>query len=346
MGYRQKLIKIVTFLGGIYFFLEFILPKKIGAFEFGAYHDYITNGFITVGTMAVGLGLINLLRVHGSKIVFRRKGWGNSSALLIGLFAMLCITGIDWKANLEIRDQGREFFILRDFAGQIVQDAKEKKTDVPKLSKRLESFRTATIKTLNGRDRELNVPSDHPEKPLAEATVAKVEDALQETRQTLNQIGTDESALELLPVIAGKLSTLGVSWQELQRIYYRNGLQRKFYDLLYQGLFVALGSAMFSLLGFYIAAAAYRAFRVRSAESGLMIGAAIIVMLGQIPFGIWIWEGFPELRLWILQIPNAAAFRAIKFGAAVAGLIMAFRMWFSIESESFHEEGKNASRSA
>ena len=68
-----------------------------------------------------------------------------------------------------------------------------------------------------------------------------------------------------------------------------------------------------------------------------MMAAALVVMLGQIPFGSWIWEGFPDLRLWLLRVPNAAAFRAIKIGAEVAGLIMAFRMWFSIESESFSD---------
>jgi len=106
----------------------------------------------------------------------------------------------------------------------------------------------------------------------------------------------------------------------------------------YHGFFVALGSAMFSLLGFYIAAAAYRAFRVSSVEALLMMGAAVIVMLGQIPFGVFISEDLPELRLWLLQIPSSGAFRAIKIGALIAGLGMAFRMWFSIESQSFVSE--------
>ena len=95
---------------------------------------------------------------------------------------------------------------------------------------------------------------------------------------------------------------------------------------------------MFSLLGFYIAAAAYRAFRISSFEALLMMSAAVIVMLGQIPFGALISEYFPELRLWLLKFPSAGAFRAIKIGALIAGLGMAFRMWFSIESSSFVKE--------
>jgi hypothetical protein len=43
----------------------------------------------------------------------------------------------------------------------------------------------------------------------------------------------------------------------------------------------------------------------------------------------------PAVRQWLMEVPNSAAFRAIKIGSAVAGLVMAFRMWLSIESESF-----------
>ena len=34
-----------------------------------------------------------------------------------------------------------------------------------------------------------------------------------------------------------------------------------------------------------------------------------------------------------MEGPNSAANRAILIGAEIAGLVMAFRMWFSIESD-------------
>jgi hypothetical protein len=110
------------------------------------------------------------------------------------------------------------------------------------------------------------------------------------------------------------------------------------YKCLFDGLYVALGAAIFSLLAFYIANAAYRAFRVKSAEALLMMVAALLVMLGQIPFGAYIWGNFPQARLWVLQVFSTPAFRGIALGAAVAGLAMAMRMWLSLETSAFYRE--------
>jgi hypothetical protein len=110
------------------------------------------------------------------------------------------------------------------------------------------------------------------------------------------------------------------------------------YKCLFDGLFVSLGAAMFSLLAFYIASAAYRAFRVKSAEALLMMIAALLVMLGQIPFGAYLTPHFPEIRLWVLQVFSTPAFRGIALGAAVAFLAMAMRMWLSLETSAFYRD--------
>jgi hypothetical protein len=70
-----------------------------------------------------------------------------------------------------------------------------------------------------------------------------------------------------------------------------------------------------------------------------MMLAAVVVTLGQIPQGpIYISEDLPLVRLWLLNNLSTPAFRAIYFGAALAGLAMAVRMWLSLEKSPLATE--------
>ena len=92
---RKQLVVALTFLSGLYFFLEFLTPQFIlddlfeGKFE--TYHEKISDGFILVGAMAVFLGVFNLVRFHGLNILKTRKGWVNSFALILAIFVSLGI---------------------------------------------------------------------------------------------------------------------------------------------------------------------------------------------------------------------------------------------------------------
>lgn len=58
-----------------------------------------------------------------------------------------------------------------------------------------------------------------------------------------------------------------------------------FLRYFYTYIFVPLQSTMFSLLAFFIASAAYRAFRAKDPNSTLLLSAAALVMLGRVPGG-------------------------------------------------------------
>jgi hypothetical protein len=338
---RQRLIRIFTFLGGLYFFLEYLLPEKIGDFQFSAYNDQITKGLMTVSAMAFGLGLINVVFIHGSKIAFLRKGWFNSVGLLLGLVAMLVITLREWQGSATIVAQGRDFSVLADFTQAIKQDFDQKKTTAERTAERIGIVREEFSKARTARliTPELPATVSPLEREQYAAIGVSLAEAVTQVETALNGVNLQaDPSLQTLVPLASALRSVAQRVQEQAQFNYRYSFDFSIYQLLYEGFFIALGSAMFALLGFYMAAAAYRAFRVRSFESALMMGAAVIVMLGQIPFGLWIWDGFTDLRLWLLSTPSTAAFRAVKFGAAVAGLVMAFRMWLSIETDSFSNE--------
>jgi hypothetical protein len=114
-------------------------------------------------------------------------------------------------------------------------------------------------------------------------------------------------------------------------------LRRQIFDTMYFHITRALGSTTFSLLTFYMASAAYRAFKVKSLEAGIMAISAVIVMMGQVPLGMWLTQSLPRdaqvptLAGWILYIPNTAAYRAVMFGIMMGALATALRIWLSLE---------------
>lgn len=120
------------------------------------------------------------------------------------------------------------------------------------------------------------------------------------------------------------------------------------FGVLFNGFVQNLDAAMFSLVAFYIVSAAYRAFRVKSAEAGFMMVTAAIVMLGLVPVGALLTNWLPHtgplaslrlerMTLWILTWPNMAAQRAIEFGLSVGYLAMSLRIWLSLERGSFFD---------
>ena len=106
---------------------------------------------------------------------------------------------------------------------------------------------------------------------------------------------------------------------------------------IYDNLYATMSATMFSLLAFFIASAAFRAFRIRTLEAGLLAVAALIVMLGRVPVGDVMTHGLPEqirlgvLQQWIMDFPQNASKRAILIGAALGVMATGLRVILGIE---------------
>jgi hypothetical protein len=228
--FRRTLILVVTFLGGLMYALEFFWPvhpmptandpKAVGNFltplivPFGQISPVI-QGF------AVGLGVINLIQIHGKRLVKRAPESINSLVFFAGMIAM--------------------------FTVHVLQQA-------------------------------------HP-----------------------------------------------------------NAINKNLERLLFDGALQSLDATMFSIIAFYIVSAAYRAFRVRNVEATLLLVTAIIVMLGQIPVGIFLTSRLPPgahieaIRNWLLTKVSASAVRAISFGLGIGSLAVALRLWLGLERGSYFD---------
>lgn len=110
---------------------------------------------------------------------------------------------------------------------------------------------------------------------------------------------------------------------------------------LYDNVQVPMDATMFSLLAFFIASAAFRAFRARAFEATLLLITAMFVMLGNIPVGDLVWnklmswtgwtDGASWLRQWILDFPNTAARRGIILGVSLGVISQSIRIILGIE---------------
>ena len=109
------------------------------------------------------------------------------------------------------------------------------------------------------------------------------------------------------------------------------GTESRSFLYMFDNFQVPLGATMFSLLAFFVASAAFRAFRARTPEATLLLIAAVIVMIGRVPVGYWIWHGFPGLVEWIMNVPNTATKRGITIGADLGLISMALRVLLGIE---------------
>jgi hypothetical protein len=92
------------------------------------------------------------------------------------------------------------------------------------------------------------------------------------------------------------------------------------FQFLFKYALLPIYATMFSLLAFYIASAAFRAFKARNPLATTILVTAVIVMLGQAP-----------LKSWIMEVPNMAGFRAILLGIGLGGVAMALKIIFGIE---------------
>ncbi len=108
------------------------------------------------------------------------------------------------------------------------------------------------------------------------------------------------------------------------------------YDWLFVYLDTPMMATMFATLAFYIASAAYRAFRARTAESTILLLTATMVMLWRVPMGEAFLNLFPGdipyfLNTYIMNGANMAVQRGIIIGAALGAASMSLRIILGIE---------------
>ena len=109
---------------------------------------------------------------------------------------------------------------------------------------------------------------------------------------------------------------------------------------LYDYTMVPLQGTMFSILAFFIASAAYRAFRARSPEASVLLVSAVVVMMGRVPLGQTLLPGMQisigqfifkipgawDITQWLMNVLNSAVRRAILIGVSMGSVGLSLKI--------------------
>jgi hypothetical protein len=116
---------------------------------------------------------------------------------------------------------------------------------------------------------------------------------------------------------------------------------------LFEYIYQPILSMMFALLAFYVASAAFRAFRAKNLEAILLLGTAFIILLGRTYAGMlvtdWLPKGSPlrleNLSVDIMRVFNVAGNRAIMIGIALGIASTSLKILLGIDRS--HTGGKD-----
>jgi hypothetical protein len=258
------------------------------------------------------LGGVNIIQVNYPKIRRREEDW-QYKVVLLAAAALMFAVGFKWQDIGEDPSPGQVEVVAAAGAaaaatGRLrVEAARENALVVVDGA-------LAQAASVDGEPLELEVP---PGKHSVHVFMPAV------GYQELNQE---------FEVAAGQTA---VARAELPILWGPSGRVRTW---LYNYVFFPCNATMFSLLAFFIASAAFRAFRARNTEAALLLGAAILVLLGRAPIGRFISDALPDITNWIIDVPNNSGRRAIMMGAALGGIVTGLRVILGLERSHLGSE--------
>jgi hypothetical protein len=110
------------------------------------------------------------------------------------------------------------------------------------------------------------------------------------------------------------------------------GPQGSIVDFAFRYVQRPLQATLFSLLAFFAATAAWRAFRTRSVPTLVLFVACVLVLLGSIRLNVGEgWKLVVETRNWVMNVPVLAGARGILLGIALGTIVAGARLLTGIE---------------
>ncbi len=109
------------------------------------------------------------------------------------------------------------------------------------------------------------------------------------------------------------------------------GIDSSAFSFLYDSLMAPMGAAMFAMLAFYVASAAFRAFVARNFDAAVLLVTSVICILYQTGLGELIHPMFGKVFFWINEVPNLAGQRGIMICSAIGAISVSLRVLLGLE---------------
>jgi len=318
---KKQVPIFITLVVGFFATLEFYLPYS----GVSSVQETLLRFGQVLAASAFVLGGVNVIQVNYPIIRRRGADWPFKLLLLCSAVAM-GLVGVKWH---EVGGKPANGYVR---AGAIGERACEMPD--PKAKKPGKKVACGYIRVEAGReDAQVKLDGDAPVvngKPHPSAwagdqhLVLKVPVGKHKVDVSVELAGYGKFESEF-HVEAGQTIALNT---DLVMLWGPTG---RVYTWIYDHVFAPCNATMFALLAFFIASAAFRAFRARNTEAALLLGAAILIMLGRVPFGRAISASLPEVADWIIDVPNNAGRRAIIMGAALGAIATGLRVIVGLE---------------
>lgn len=313
---RNRLPVIIVFVVGITLVIQYYIPHPLSQ----EYLQETQRWNRIIKNFALLLGVVSLLGYHGKKVMEKKAGFGYS-VLVFAAFVPMVFFGL-WQGV----DAPRQATATVRIPAEEIRTGGEYRTNID-----LDPGDRVMLRQTEGTPVTVLRFAIESEIERSPETIAELERYREVKRQgrlvfllTSNPGATQDAEIEI--AVHGGRSV--ASW-------------------MFDYLKSPMESTMFSLLAFFIASAAFRAFRARTLDAAIMLGAAIIVMFGRISFGdmvsAWFsdkWLFFPKVTTWLMNVPTVAAKRAIFLGIALSVIATSVRIIFGIE-RSYLGRGEN-----
>lgn len=334
---KREIPLAITAFTGILMIVIFFVP------QWEDWREIFLNWFAIIAGFALVLGAGSLLLVNLNKISRKSPGWGYSVVLIFSLFLMATL-GI-LQGNIK-SIMGPPRFGMHDLKEPVefITAIRGGQDPVSAYIKgRLSAETKSLIDKFDASNKE-NVPSKELQKLLsADMNSIIFGENIFEKERFKNVKLSDKTWALIEKPDKKQIEISRLNRMLIEEAYPGEIIKARLmtpYDFLFEYVYTPLSATMFSLLAFYIASAAFRAFKAKTLEAGLLLVTAFMVMLGRVPLGEILWDKIPFINAvpiskiiedWIMGCFNTAGQRAIMLGASIGVISVSMKILLGVE---------------